>query len=59
MLHVEEVVKEGQTKPFELAKNEIMEMFGNYRQVALIRQVKNDLYEQAVKSGRVKMKNEN
>jgi len=59
LLHVEEYEPEGSTQPFELARAEIAEMLGNYRQVELIRQVKKDLYEHGVETGRVKLKNNN
>jgi len=58
LLHIEEQALEGATKPFELAKTEISDLLCNYRQVSLIQQVKKDLYERAVESGRVKMKTE-
>lgn len=57
LLHIEAFEPEGSTQPFELAKTEIAEMLGNYRQVELIRQVKKDLYEHGVETGRVKLKN--
>ena len=56
LLHVADVVPEGSTKPFELARAEIADLLGNYRQVSLIKQVKKDLYEHAVETGRVKLK---
>ena len=57
LLHIEAFEPEGSTQPFELAKTEIAEMLGNYRQVELISQVKKDLYEHGVETGRVKLKN--
>lgn len=59
LLHVEDIVPEGSTKPFELARPEIADLLGNYRQVALIRQVRHDLYEHAAETGRVKLKTDN
>lgn len=59
LLHVADVVPEGSTKPFELARAEIADLLGNYRQVSLIKQVKKDLYEHAVETGRVKLKTDN
>ena len=56
LLHVEEYAPEGSTKPFELARAEIADLLGNYRQVSLIQQVKKDLFERAVETGRVKLK---
>jgi len=56
LLHVEESLPEGSTKPFELARTEIADMLGNYRQVSLIKQVKKDLYEHALETGHVKLK---
>ena len=59
LLHVADVVPEGSTKPFELARAEIADLLGNYRQVSLIKQVKKDLYEHAVETGRVKLRTDN
>lgn len=59
LLHVEAYEPEGNPQPFELARTEIAEMLGNYRQVELIRQVKKDLYDHGMATGRVKLKNNN
>ena len=59
LLHVADVVPEGSTKPFELARAEIADLLSNYRQVSLIKQVKKDLYEHAMETGRVKLRTDN
>ena len=59
LLHIADFVPEGSTKPFELARAEIADLLGNYRQVSLVKQVRSDLYEHAIETGRVKLRNVN
>lgn len=54
LLHIEEYVPTGQIKPYELARNEIVDLLANLREVEFIRQVKTDLYNQAHEMGRIK-----
>jgi hypothetical protein len=54
LLHIEEYVKEGEAKPYEIAKLEIMDLLANARRVDFMQQVRKDLYNQAMEKGRVK-----
>lgn len=53
LLHVEDFVLQGKVKPLELARKEITDMLVNYRQVSFMQQVKKDLYDRSVETGRV------
>lgn len=54
LLHVEEFVAEGEAKPYDLAKSDIMDLLANARRVEFMRKVREDLYNQAMEKGRVK-----
>lgn len=59
LLHIEEYIVEGEAKPYDMAKPEIMDLLANARRVEFMRKVREDLYNQAVEKGRVKyFKNE-
>lgn len=54
LLHIEEYVPMGEVKPYELARREIVDLLTNNRQVEFMRNVKNDLYNEAHERGRIK-----
>lgn len=54
LLHIEEYVMEGEAKPYDMAKAEIMDLLANARRVEFMNKVREDLYNQAVEKGRVK-----
>lgn len=54
LLHIEEFVVQGEEKPFELAKQEIIDLLANKRRVDFMRKVKDDLYNQSAEMGRIK-----
>lgn len=54
LLHIEEFVAKGEVKPYELARHEIVDLLANYRKVALMNEVKRDLYNESVEMGRIK-----
>ena len=54
LLHIEEYVVEGEAKPYDLAKPEIMDLLANARRVEFMHKVREDLYNQAVEKGRIK-----
>lgn len=54
LLHIEEFVVKGEEKPFELAKQEIIDLLANKRRVDFMRKVKDDLYNQSIEMGRIK-----
>lgn len=54
LLHIEEYIVEGEAKPYDMAKSEIMDLLANARRVEFMRKVREDLYNQAVEKGRVK-----
>lgn len=54
LLHVEEYVMKGEAKPYDLARNEIVDLLANNRRVEFMDRVKKDLYNQSVEMGRIK-----
>ena len=54
LLHIEEYVGEGEVKPYDLARHEIVDLLANYRKVELMNKVKQDLYNESVEEGRIK-----
>ena len=54
LLHIEEYVPQGEVKPYDLARHEIINLMANYRKVELMNQVKRDLYNESVEKGRIK-----
>ena len=54
LLHIEEYVRKGETKPYDLARHEIIDLLANNRKVEFMKRVKEDLYNQSVKAGRIK-----
>lgn len=54
LLYVDSFLPKGSVMPYELAENGIRESIRNERKVAFIRSVKEDLYNSALKRGRVK-----
>ena len=54
LLHIEEYIAEGEAKPYDMAKPEIMDLLANYRRVEFMKKVKEDLYNQSIEKGRIK-----
>ena len=54
LLHLEEFVAEGEAKPYDMAKLEIMDLLANFRRVEFMKKVKEDLYNQSIEKGRIK-----
>ena len=54
LLHIEEYVGEGEVKPYDLARHDIVDLLANYRKVELMNKVKQDLYNDSVEEGRIK-----
>lgn len=54
LLHIDNFVEKGEVKPYELARHEIVDLLANYRKVALMNEVKRDLYNESVEMGRIK-----
>lgn len=54
LLHIEEYAGEGEVKPYDLARHEIVDLLANYRKVELMNKVKLDLYNESVEEGRIK-----
>ena len=54
LLHIEEYVKMGDAKPYDLARPEIIDLLANSRKVEFMDKVKNDLYNQSMEMGRIK-----
>ena len=54
LLHIEEYVPKGDTKPYDLARPEIVDLLASSRKVAFMDKVKEDLYNQSVEAGRIK-----
>lgn len=54
LLHIEEYVAEGEAKPYDMAKLEIMDLLANFRRVEFMKKVKEDLYNQSIERGRIK-----
>lgn len=53
-LNISEIRKVGEQEPLEYAKQKINDILVNYKQVDFIKQVKNDLYQEAVKRNKIK-----
>ena len=54
LLHIEEYIVEGEAKPYDMAKSEIMDLLANARRVEFMHKVREDLYNQAIEKGRIK-----
>lgn len=54
LLHIEEYVKKGDAKPYDLARPEIIDLLANNRKVEFMNKVRNDLYNQSMEMGRIK-----
>lgn len=54
LLHIEEYMMEGEEKPYDLARHEIIDLLANNRKVEFMDKVKKDLYNQSVEMGRIK-----
>lgn len=54
LVHIEEYVKEGETKPYDLARQDIINLLANNRKVEFMDRVKRDLYNESVEAGRIK-----
>jgi hypothetical protein len=54
LLHIEEHISKGEAKPYDLARNEIIDLLANKRRVEFMQQVKEDLYNQSIEMGRIK-----
>ena len=54
LLHIEEYMLKGGLKPYDLARNEIMDLLANKRRVDFMNKVKEDLYNQSMEMGRIK-----
>jgi hypothetical protein len=54
LLHIEEHISKGEAKPYDLARNEIIDLLANKRRVEFMQQVKEDLYNQSMEMGRIK-----
>ncbi|NMA72768.1 MAG: peptidyl-prolyl cis-trans isomerase [Bacteroidales bacterium] len=52
-LNISEIRKVGDQEPLEYAKQKINDILVNYKQVDFIKQVKNDLYQEAVKRNKI------
>lgn len=54
LLHIEEYVLKGEEKPYELARQEIIDLLSNKQKVDFMDKVKKDLYNQSMSMGRIK-----
>lgn len=54
LLHIEEYVKKGGYKPYDLARHDIIDLLANSRKVEFMERVKNELYNQSEEMGRIK-----
>lgn len=54
LLHIEEYVKRGEAKPYDLARHEIIDLLANNRKVEFMNKVKEELYNQSMEMGRIK-----
>lgn len=54
LLHIEEYVLKGEEKPYELARQEIIDLLTNKQKVDFMDKVKKDLYNQSMGMGRIK-----
>lgn len=54
LVHIEEYVKEGEAKPYDLARQDIINLLANNRKVEFMDRVKRDLYNESVEAGRIK-----
>lgn len=54
LLHIEEYITEGEPKPYDMAKPEIMDLLANIRRVEFMKKVKKDLYDQSLEKGKIK-----
>lgn len=54
LLHIEEYVLKGEEKPYELARQEIIDLLSNKQKVDFMDKVKKDLYNQSISMGRIK-----
>lgn len=54
LLHIAEYLTEGEEKPYDLARYEIIDLLANNRKVEFMQKVKNDLYNQSIEMGRIK-----
>lgn len=54
LLHIEEYVRKGETKPYDLARHEIIDLLANNRKVEFMNKVKEELYNQSMEMGRIK-----
>lgn len=52
-LHIEEMLKQGEQMPLDYADPEIREILSNMKQVSFMKQVRNELYDEAVRKKRV------
>ncbi|NLZ72537.1 MAG: peptidyl-prolyl cis-trans isomerase, partial [Bacteroidales bacterium] len=52
-LNISEIRKVGEQEPLEYAERKINDILVNYKQVDFIKQVKNDLYQEAVKRNKI------
>lgn len=53
-LHVEDILKRGQEKPFDAARDEVKKALGNLKQTEFMRQVRTDLFQTATRQERIK-----
>ncbi len=53
-LHVDDILKRGQEKPFDAARDEVKKTLGNLKQTEFMRQVRADLYQTATEKKRIK-----
>jgi hypothetical protein len=54
-LNIKECLMPGDKQPYEFAKAKIIDMLKNEKRTAFIKKIENDLYEEAVKSDKVKI----
>lgn len=54
LVHIEEYVQKGETKPYDLARQDIINLLANNRKVEFMDRVKRDLYNESVEAGRIK-----
>lgn len=54
LLHIEEYVRKGEAKPYDLARHEIIDLLSNNRKVEFMNKVKEELYNQSMEMGRIK-----
>ena len=54
LLHIDEYVLKGEEKPYELARQEIVDLLTNRQKVDFMDKVKKDLYDQSMNMGRIK-----